>query len=87
MGGLVTFLDDHEKAEDAMTCFADFIACDRAAVKIDWIAVSAGVLLAGIVAFYLVFTGDQVSSQGPETSRAEGPTFHVASENAGKLPE
>jgi len=44
-----------ERLEGSMTKFTKFLADDAGAVTIDWVALTAGILLLGIMVVYAIF--------------------------------
>ena len=45
------------KLEGGMTKFTEFFSDDAGAVTIDWITLTAGILLLGIVVVYAIYNG------------------------------
>lgn len=48
---------DLKRLEGSMTKFTKFLSDDAGAVTIDWVALTAGILLLGIMVVYAIFNG------------------------------
>jgi hypothetical protein len=53
--------NDLKRLEGSMTKFTKFLSDDAGAVTIDWVALTAGILLLGIMVVYAIFNGGVAS--------------------------
>ena len=60
-----------------MTKFAQFLNDDTGAVTIDWVALTAGILLLGIMVIYAIFNNGVASLVSNINSTLEGVTTNV----------
>jgi len=61
-----------------MTKFTKFLSDDAGAVTIDWVALTAGILLLGIITVYTIFNGGVNSLVSNINSTLEGVTTNVS---------
>jgi len=61
-----------------MTKFTKFLSDDAGAVTIDWVALTAGVLLLGIIVVYTIFNGGVNSLVSNINSTLTGVTTNVS---------
>ncbi len=61
-----------------MTKFTKFLSDDAGAVTIDWVALTAGVLLLGIIVVYTIFNGGVSSLVSNINSTLTGVTTNVS---------
>ena len=67
-----------------MTKFTKFLIDDAGAVTIDWVALTAGILLLGIMVVYAIFNGGVSSLVSNVNSTLSGVTTAV---NTGTTPD
>ena len=67
-----------------MTKFTKFLIDDAGAVTIDWVALTAGILLLGIMVVYAIFNGGVSSLVSNVNSTLSGVTTAV---NTGVVPD
>ncbi len=60
-----------------MTNFTKFLSDDTGAVTIDWVALTAGILLLGIMVVYAIFNNGVSSLVSNVNSTLEGVTTNV----------
>ena len=61
-----------------MTKFTKFLSDDAGAVTIDWVALTAGILLLGIMVVYAIFNGGVASLVSSINTTLSGVTTNVA---------
>jgi len=61
-----------------MTKFTKFLSDDAGAVTIDWVALTAGILLLGIMVVYAIFNGGVSSLVTSINSTLSGVTTNVS---------
>ena len=61
-----------------MTKFTKFLSDDAGAVTIDWVALTAGILLLGIIVVYTIFNGGVASLVSNINSTLTGVTTNVS---------
>ncbi len=61
-----------------MTKFTKFLSDDAGAVTIDWVALTAGVLLLGIMVVYAIFNNGVSSLVSNVNSTLEGVTTNIS---------
>ncbi len=61
-----------------MTKFTKFLSDDAGAVTIDWVALTAGILLLGIMVVYAIFNNGVSSLVSNVNSTLEGVSTNVA---------
>ena len=67
-----------------MTKFTKFLSDDTGAVTIDWVALTAGILLLGIMVVYAIFNNGVSSLVGNINDTLSGITSNVS---VGSVPE
>jgi len=67
-----------KRLEGSMTKFTKFLSDDAGAVTIDWVALTAGVLLLGIIVVYTIFNGGVSSLVSNINSTLTGVTTNVS---------
>ena len=60
-----------------MAKFTEFLSDDAGAVTIDWVALTAGILLLGIMVVYAIFNGGVASLVSNVNSTLSGITTNV----------
>jgi uncharacterized integral membrane protein len=55
-----------------------FVACERGAITVDWVALVSGILVAGIIAVFAIYNGGVSNLVSNVNSVADGPTFNIA---------
>jgi len=63
---------------EIMTKFAQFLSDDAGAVTIDWVALTAGILLLGIMVVYAIFNGGVSTLVGKINDTLGGITVNVS---------
>lgn len=61
-----------------MTKFANFLSDDAGAVTIDWVALTAGILLLGIMVVYAIFNGGVASLVSSINSTLSGVAVDIS---------
>jgi len=69
---------------EVMIKFAQFLSDDTGAVTIDWVALTAGILLLGIMVVYAIFNGGVSKLVGKINTTLGGITTSV---NVGTTPD
>jgi Flp pilus assembly pilin Flp len=69
--------NDLKRLEGSMTKFTKFLSDDAGAVTIDWVALTAGILLLGIIVVYTIFNGGVASLVSSINSTLESVTTNV----------